>query len=101
MSNGLFEFLKNRAGQNPRDLVVHPHLQIQALNKWLKKYAPEGTTSHVLRHSYITWQCMAGKPVYLISQITGNSIKMIETVYSHFNPEHSAARQAANALAAE
>jgi integrase len=101
MSNGLFEFLKTRAGRDPHDLVVQPNLQIPTLNKWLEKHAPAETTSHVMRHSYITWQCMAGTPIYLISQITGNSVKMIETVYAHFNPEDSAARQAANALAAK
>lgn len=101
MSDALHAYLeKIKGAHSPTDKVTGNRLSRNVLNHWLRDNGPNHMSSHILRHSYITWQTMAGTPIYIVSQITGNSPAMIAQVYAHFSPTHSAARQAANAISA-
>lgn len=44
-------------------------------------------TLYSLRHTYITWQLLAGNSVDVIAKQCGTSVAMIEQHYSHVKPE--------------
>jgi integrase len=56
-------------------------------------------TPHVLRHSYITKQLLAGRSVELVAELTGTSPEMIHRVYSHLDKRPEALQAAASIAA--
>jgi integrase len=47
----------------------------------------EDVTPHVLKHSATTWLLREGVDLFDISALTSTSMKTLETVYGHHNPE--------------
>lgn len=47
-----------------------------------------GISPHILRHTAATHMVIAGIPLAQVAQYLGNSIFMVEKVYSHLQPEH-------------
>jgi integrase len=47
-----------------------------------------GISPHVLRHTAATHMVAAGIPLAQVARYLGNSISMIEKVYSHLQPDH-------------
>lgn len=60
----------------------------KALQKSGMKVSPRGSrTLYSLRHTYITWQLLAGTSMDVIARQCGTSATMIEQHYSHVRPE--------------
>lgn len=69
------------------------------LSKQLQRFAGEAgvaknVTAYSLRHSYGTRMALAGTPLYLLAQMMGTSVAMIEKHYGHFDPARGAAHVA-------
>lgn len=47
----------------------------------------EGVVYHTLRHTFASWLVMRGVDLYSVSQLLGNSLKMVELVYAHLAPD--------------
>lgn len=47
----------------------------------------EGVVYHTLRHTFASWLVMRGVDLYSVSQLLGNSLKMVELVYAHIAPD--------------
>lgn len=48
---------------------------------------PQGVVFHTLRHTFASWLVMKGADLYTVSQLLGNSIKMVEGTYAHLAPD--------------
>lgn len=48
---------------------------------------PDGVVYHTLRHTFASWLVMKGVDLYTVSRLLGNSLKMVETTYSHLAPD--------------
>ena len=60
----------------------------KVLQKLNLKESPQGPrTLYSLRHTYITWQLLAGTSMDVIAKQCGTSVAMIEQHYSHVKPE--------------
>jgi integrase len=46
-----------------------------------------GVTFHTLRHTFASLAVMGGVDLYTVSQLLGNSLKMVETTYAHLSPD--------------
>ena len=56
-------------------------------NNNLKTHSDVPRTLYSLRHTYITWQLLAGTSMDVIAKQCGTSVAMIEQHYSHVRPE--------------
>jgi integrase len=71
---------------NPRLTVVEdPH---SAWAKVLKAAKLKGVTRHTLRHTRATWMMQAGVPIWEAAGFLGMTVKTLERVYGHHDPEH-------------
>ena len=66
------------------------------LSKQLQRFAEEAgvsknCTAYSLRHSFGTRMALGGAPLYLVAQLMGTSVAMIEKHYGHFDPQRGAA----------
>ena len=66
------------------------------LSKQLQRFASEAgveknVTAYSLRHSFGTRMALGGTPLYLLAQLMGTSVAMIEKHYGHFDPARGAA----------
>lgn len=43
---------------------------------------------HILRHTAVTWTMLAGNDPFDVSSYVGRSMKMIDEVYAHQDPDH-------------
>lgn len=53
----------------------------------LKAAGCEDVTPHVMKHSATTWLLRAGVDLFTVSALTSTSMKTLETVYGHHDPE--------------
>lgn len=49
---------------------------------------PRGVVFHTLRHTFASWLVMKGVDLFTVSQLLGNSLKMVEKVYGHLAPDY-------------
>ena len=66
------------------------------LSKQLQRFAAEAgveknVTAYSLRHAFGTRMALGGTPLYLLAQLMGTSVAMIEKHYGHFDPARGAA----------
>ena len=66
------------------------------LTKQLQRFATEAgvgknVTAYSLRHAFGTRMALGGTPLYLLAQLMGTSVAMIEKHYGHFDPQRGAA----------
>ncbi len=66
------------------------------LSKQLQRFATEAgveknVTAYSLRHAFGTRMALGGTPLYLLAQLMGTSVAMIEKHYGHFDPARGAA----------
>lgn len=66
------------------------------LSKALAKHAKNAEvgkriTGYTLRHTYGTRMALAGTPLYVLAQLMGTSVQMIERHYAHYQPDAGAA----------
>lgn len=48
----------------------------------------KGVTRHTLRHTRATWMMQAGVPIWEAAGFLGMTVKTLERVYGHHDPEH-------------
>ena len=66
------------------------------LSKQLQRFGADAetgknVTAYSLRHSFGTRLALGGTPLYLLAQLMGTSVAMIEKHYGHFDPARGAA----------
>lgn len=92
MSDELFEELKGFRGADPEDYVLgHPGAIRKAFGTVCRKAGLVDVTPHTLRHTWATWRCQQGWPLWDVAGVLGDSLATVESVYAHHCPEHSRA----------
>ena len=85
-------------------------VNVAYLSRQIRRFASEAgveknVTAYSLRHAFGTRMALGGTPLYLLAQLMGTSVAMIEKHYGHFDPARGAAHMervfAAGASASE
>ena len=83
------KIIKHNLNRNIRFLFLNrtgKPVNLRDMNRELKKVGlgDKKISTHIFRHTFITYMVEAGVDKFLIANHVGNSVRMIDRVYSHF-----------------
>jgi site-specific recombinase XerD len=87
---------KERVSGHEAEFILHPKTEGQRyrwdfrrlFNKYMKSKGMTKVTPHTMRHSFITHLATNDVSLAVISAISGDGIKTLETNYMHINPKN-------------
>lgn len=89
ISDELLTVLKQAHAQAESEYVLgHPGAIRSTFESAALRAGLEDVTPHTLRHTWATWAAQAGRPLWDIAGVLGDTLSTVEKKYAHHHPDY-------------